>query len=119
MFRAFKQRSGKGFFQREALRLAEAFWPGPLTLVVPLAPGASICSIARAGLQSIALRVPAHPVALGVISAAGRSLAAPSANRSGRVSPVTAAHVARDFAGEIDLILDGGRCPVGLEFDDH
>ncbi|MGH6842824.1 MAG: L-threonylcarbamoyladenylate synthase [Methylocella sp.] len=107
---------GQGIFSREALQLAKAFWPGPLTLVVPLAPGASVCSNARAGLQSVALRVPAHPVAAAVIAAAGRPLAAPSANRSGRVSPVTAAHVARDFsAGEIDLILDGGRCPVGLE----
>jgi L-threonylcarbamoyladenylate synthase len=106
---------GQGIFSADALRLAEAFWPGPLTLVVPLAPSATVCASARAGLQSVALRVPAHPVALAVISAAGRPLAAPSANRSGRVSPVTAAHVARDFAGEIDLILDGGRCSVGLE----
>jgi L-threonylcarbamoyladenylate synthase len=105
----------QGIFSAEALRLAKTFWPGPLTLVVPLAPRATICAAARAGLLSIALRVPAHPVALAVISAAGLPLAAPSANRSGRVSPVTAAHVARDFAGEIDLILDGGRCPVGLE----
>lgn len=106
----------QGIFSTDAFCLAEAFWPGPLSLVVPLAPGATVCSIARAGLQSIALRVPAHPIALAVIAAAGRPLAAPSANRSGRVSPVTAAHVARDFAaGEIDLILDGGRCLVGLE----
>ncbi len=105
----------QGIFSADALRLAEAFWPGPLTLVVRLAPGATVCAASRAGQQNIAMRVPAHPVALAVISAAGRPLAAPSANRSGRVSPVTAAHVARDFAGEIDLILDGGRCPVGLE----
>jgi len=106
---------GQGLFSADALRLAEAFWPGPLTLVVPLAPGATVCAASRAGQQNIALRVPIHPVALAVISAVGRPLAAPSANRSGRMSPVTAAHVARDFAGEIDLILDGGRCPVGLE----
>ncbi|MGI8568282.1 MAG: L-threonylcarbamoyladenylate synthase [Methylocella sp.] len=105
----------QGIFPGDALRLAEAFWPGPLTLVVPLAPGATVCAASRAGQQNIALRVPAHPVAAAVIAAAGLPLAAPSANRSGRVSPVTAAHVARDFAGEIDLILDGGRCPVGLE----
>jgi L-threonylcarbamoyladenylate synthase len=115
----------QGLFSADSLRLAEAFWPGPLTLVVPLAPGATVCATSHAGQQNIALRVPAHPVALAVISAAGRPLAAPSANRSGRVSPVTAAHVARDFAGEIDLILDGGRCPVGLEstiiacFEEH
>jgi L-threonylcarbamoyladenylate synthase len=106
---------GQGIFSANALRLAEAFWPGPLTLVVPLAPRATVCAASRAGQPSIALRVPIHPVARAVISAAGRPVAAPSANRSGRVSPVTAAHVARDFAGEIDLILDGGRCPVGLE----
>ena len=106
---------GQGIFALDALRLAEAFWPGPLTLVVPIAQNATVCSVARAGLQSIALRVPAHPVALAVIAAVGRPLAAPSANRSGRVSPVTAAHVARDFTGEIDLILDGGRCQVGVE----
>jgi L-threonylcarbamoyladenylate synthase len=107
---------GQGIFSADALRLAEAFWPGPLSLVVPLAPGATVCTASRAGQQNIALRVPANPVALGVISAVGRPLAAPSANRSGRMSPVTAAHVERDFAaGAIDLILDGGRCPVGLE----
>jgi L-threonylcarbamoyladenylate synthase len=107
---------GQGIFSANALRLAEAFWPGPLTLVVPLAPRATVCAASRAGQPSIALRVPIHPVARAVISAAGRPVAAPSANRSGRVSPVIAAHVARDFsAGEIDLILDGGRCPVGLE----
>ena len=105
----------QGVFSCDALRLAEAFWPGPLSLVVPLTPGATVCAASRAGQQNIALRVPAHPVALAVIAAAGWPLAAPSANRSGRVSPVTAAHVARDFAGEIDLILDGGRCQVGLE----
>ncbi|MGH6839607.1 MAG: L-threonylcarbamoyladenylate synthase [Methylocella sp.] len=106
----------QGVFPPDALRLAEAFWPGPLTLVVPLAPGATVCAAARAGQPTIALRVPAHPVAAAVVAAAGRPLAAPSANCSGRVSPVTAAHVARDFdGGEIDLILDGGRCPIGLE----
>jgi L-threonylcarbamoyladenylate synthase len=105
----------QGVFSADALRLAKEFWPGPLTLVVPLAPTATVCKAARVGQPNIALRVPAHPVALDVISAAGRPLAAPSANRSGRVSPVTAAHVARDLGGEIDLILDGGRCPVGVE----
>ena len=105
----------QGLFQAESRHLAEAFWPGPLTLVVPLAPGATVCLAARAGLPSIALRVPVHPVALALISAVGRPLAAPSANRSGRVSPVTAAHVAEDLAGAIDLVLDGGACPVGLE----
>ena len=88
----------QGVFPAEALHLAKRFWPGPLTLVVPLAPGATICAAARAGRQTIALRVPIHPVALTLISAVGRPLSAPSANRSGRVSPVTAAHVAQDLA---------------------
>jgi len=105
----------QGRFSAGAQRLAKTFWPGPLTLVVPLAPGTTVCTATRAGLQSIALRVPIHPVALGLIAAAGRPLAAPSANRSGRLSPVTAAHVAADLSGAIDLILDGGRCPRGLE----
>lgn len=105
----------EGVFSAGALELAKKFWPGPLTLVVPLAPRAAVCAAARAEQSNIALRMPAHPVALAVISAAGRPLAAPSANRSGRVSPVTAEHVARDLGSEIDLILDGGRCPVGVE----
>jgi L-threonylcarbamoyladenylate synthase len=98
-----------------ALRLADAFWPGPLTLVAPAARSCSICELARAGLASVAVRVPAHPVALALIRAAGRPLAAPSANVSGHVSPTTAAHVAADLDGKVDLILDGGRCPAGLE----
>lgn len=105
----------QGIFSPEALRLAERCWPGPLTLVVPPAPGATVCATARAGQPGIALRVPAHPVARAVIASAGLPLAAPSANRSGRTSPVTAAHVARDLGGRIELILDGGRCPVGVE----
>jgi L-threonylcarbamoyladenylate synthase len=105
----------QGIFSHHALGLARKFWPGPLTLVVPLGPSASVCSAARAGLCTIALRVPAHPVALALLAETGKPLAAPSANRSGRVSPVTAAHVARDLGGEIDLILDGGSCEIGLE----
>jgi L-threonylcarbamoyladenylate synthase len=105
----------QGVFLLPALRLAQKFWPGPLTLVVPLAPSARVCAAARAGLPTVALRVPAHPIALALLAETGRPLAAPSANRSGSVSPVTAEHVARDLGGKIDLILDGGRCPVGLE----
>jgi L-threonylcarbamoyladenylate synthase len=99
----------------DAIRLAEAFWPGPLTLVGPRAAGGSVCDLARAGLPSVALRVPAAPVALAVIRAAGRPIAAPSANRSGHVSPVTAAHVLEDLDGRVDLILDGGRADRGVE----
>ena len=105
----------QGVLNTEAMQLAKAFWPGPLTLVVPLSPGATVCPTARAGLDSVALRVPVHPVALALISAVGRPLAAPSANRSGRMSPVTAAHVAADLGNAIDLILDGGQSPMGLE----
>jgi L-threonylcarbamoyladenylate synthase len=105
----------QGEFSREASRLAEVFWPGPLTLVVPAAPGIGICPRARAGRDTIALRIPSHPVALALVTAAGRPIAAPSANRSGRVSPVTAEHVVEDLDGAVDLVLDGGRCPLGLE----
>lgn len=105
----------QGQFSPEALRLARAFWPGPLTLVVPIGPAASICTEARAGLPSVALRVPGHDTARALCSAFGRPIAAPSANRSGRVSPVTAAHVREDLGEEVDLVLDGGRCPLGLE----
>jgi L-threonylcarbamoyladenylate synthase len=105
----------EGVFSPEATRLALAFWPGPLTLVVPAAKGAAACARARAGRDTIALRVPAHPVALALVAAAGRPIAAPSANRSGRVSPVTAEHVLEDLGDRIDLVLDGGRCPLGVE----
>ncbi|GLI92377.1 L-threonylcarbamoyladenylate synthase [Methylocystis echinoides] len=98
-----------------ATRLAEAFWPGPLTIVAPAAPGGSVSELARAGLPSVALRIPDHPVARALIAALGRPVAAPSANRSGHVSPVTAAHVAEDLSGRVDMILDGGRATAGLE----
>ncbi|MBM3578491.1 MAG: threonylcarbamoyl-AMP synthase [Alphaproteobacteria bacterium] len=98
-----------------ALRLAEAFWPGALTIVAPVAPSGSVCDLARAGLPSVAVRIPAHPVAQALLAAVGRPIAAPSANRSGHVSPVTAAHVAEDLSGRVDMILDGGRTPAGLE----
>jgi L-threonylcarbamoyladenylate synthase len=102
-------------FTREAAALAEAFWPGPLTLVLPLAPGATVCALARAGLASVALRVPAHRVAQDLLVATRLPLAAPSANLSGRISPVTAAHVHEDLDGLIDAIIDDGSTQVGLE----
>ncbi len=105
----------QGIFSDEAQRLAERFWPGPLTLVLPLAPNATVCAAARAGQSTIALRVPAHPAALSLLAAVDLPLAAPSANRSGRVSPVTVLHVLDDLSGEIDLVLDAGPCPVGVE----
>ncbi|MBI1866870.1 MAG: threonylcarbamoyl-AMP synthase [Methylocystis sp.] len=98
-----------------AIKLATKFWPGPLTLVAPAAETCSVCDLARAGLDSVALRVPANRVALALIRAAGRPIAAPSANRSGHVSPVTAAHVVADLDGRVDLVLDGGRANMGLE----
>jgi L-threonylcarbamoyladenylate synthase len=105
----------EGVFDVRAEKLAEAFWPGPLTLVLPLAHGAAVCDLARAGLDSVALRVPANALARAVIAAAGDPVAAPSANLSGHVSPSTPAHVLADLDGRIDAVLDGGACPVGVE----
>jgi L-threonylcarbamoyladenylate synthase len=102
-------------FAPEAEKLARAFWPGPLTLVLPVAPGCRISLLARAGLDTVALRAPSHETARALIEATGVPLAAPSANRSGRVSPTTAAHVLADLAGRIDWILDAGPCRYGLE----
>lgn len=102
-----------GNFTPLAEKLAAAFWPGPLTLVVP-ATGL-VCDLARAGLNTVALRVPSHPVAQAMLSAFGNPVAAPSANRSGHVSPTTADHVMADLAGRIDFVLDGGPTPLGLE----
>ena len=102
-------------FDANAEKLATAFWPGPLTLVLPKAPGCMVAELATAGLDSIAIRMPAHSVARDIIRALGHPVVAPSANRSGHVSPTTAAHVMADLRGSIDLILDGGPAPVGVE----
>ena len=104
-----------GRFDADAGRLARAFWPGPLTLVVPMAEGAGISDLTRAGLDTVGLRVPSHPVAQAILKAAGRPVAAPSANRSGHVSPTTAAHVLADLDGRIDAVVDGGPTEVGVE----
>lgn len=98
-----------------AQALATAFWPGPLTLVLPLRPGAMVAPAVTAGLPTIALRCPAHPAMRAVLAAAGLPLAAPSANRSGGVSPTTAAHVAQSLGGGVDLVLDGGPTERGIE----
>jgi L-threonylcarbamoyladenylate synthase len=98
-----------------AAKLAAALWPGPLTLVLPLKPGADVEPLALAGLSTIAIRVPSHPVAQALLRQAGRPIAAPSANRSGRISPTSAAHVHADFGDDLDIILDGGDTDVGLE----
>jgi L-threonylcarbamoyladenylate synthase len=102
-------------FDADATRLAEAFWPGPLTLVVPKRPDAAIAPLALAGLDSVALRVPAHKTARALLQAFGGPVVAPSANRSGHVSPTMPAHVLADLRGRIDLIVDDGPCPVGVE----
>ncbi|PTQ09930.1 threonylcarbamoyl-AMP synthase [Sphingomonas oleivorans] len=95
--------------------LAAAFWPGPLTLVLPLAPGSPIASLATAGLSTVALRFPAHPAMRDLIAASGRPLAAPSANASGTISPSRAAHVVRSLGGRIPLVIDAGPTTLGLE----
>jgi L-threonylcarbamoyladenylate synthase len=102
-------------FNADAERLAAALWPGPLTLVLPKAAGCPVAELATAGLDSIAVRVPRHAVARAILAAFGKPIVAPSANRSGHVSPTTAAHVAADLSGRIDLIIDGGAAPVGIE----
>jgi L-threonylcarbamoyladenylate synthase len=102
-------------FDAAAARLAAAFWPGPLTLVLPKAENCSVAELATAGLDSVAVRVPQHLAAQDILKAFGRPVVAPSANRSGHVSPTTAAHVLADLEGRVDLIVDGGATPVGVE----
>ena len=98
-----------------ARRLANAFWPGPLTLVLPRRITCPVALLAGAGLETLAVRVPAHATALALLRAVGRPVAAPSANRSGQVSPTTAAHVLEALGGRIAAVLDSGPCPVGVE----
>lgn len=105
----------QGLFDAHALALARAFWPGPLTLVVPVSTRCTVSDLARAGLQTVALRVPSHPLAQAVLRATGRPIAAPSANRSGRISATSAAHVLADLDGRIDAVLDDGPTQVGIE----
>ncbi len=104
-----------GRMDGRAARLAARFWPGPLTIVLPRRPHARLSLLVSAGLDSVALRAPAHPVAQTLLRVCGRPLAAPSANRSGRISPTSAAHVAEALGAGVDLILDGGSCRVGIE----
>ncbi|WFU39204.1 L-threonylcarbamoyladenylate synthase [Bradyrhizobium sp. CB82] len=104
-----------GRFDSRATKLAEAFWPGPLTLVVPKTDDCPVAELATAGLDTVAIRIPAHPVAQAILRAFGGAVVAPSANISGHVSPTLAAHVDSDLAGRIDLIVDGGPVEVGVE----
>ena len=98
-----------------ARSLAGRFWPGPLSLVLPRRADCPVALLAGAGLETLAVRAPNHAVAQALLRACDRPIAAPSANRSGEVSPTTAAHVARSLGNDVDLILDGGACPLGLE----
>lgn len=97
----------------KAQKLAERFWPGPLTLVLPKTP--AVPEIVTAGLQTVGVRMPAHPVALALIEAAGVPVAAPSANLFAQMSPTTAEHVRRGLGAQVDLVLDGGACRIGIE----
>lgn len=102
-------------FDSRALALAEAFWPGPLTLVLPKAADCPVADLATAGLDTVAIRVPDHPLAHALLQTFGGAIVAPSANLSGHVSPTTAAHVKADLNGRIDMIVDGGPVEVGVE----
>lgn len=102
-------------FSDQALDLAHAFWPGPLTLVLPVREDAGLSPLISAGLPTVAIRVPAHPVAQRLMLAFGGPIAAPSANPSGRISPTRAAHVLDGLSGKIAAVVDGGSCDVGLE----
>lgn len=102
-------------FNEAALTLSKALWPGPLTLVLPKQPNCPVSELATAGLDTIAIRCPAHPLAQSLLKAAERPIAAPSANPSGTVSPTTAPHVLDGLTGRIEAVLDGGVCTVGLE----
>ncbi len=114
-FASAAEAAREGRFDSRAWRLARAFWPGPLTIVAPIIEGTRIGLLARAGLATLALRVPSHEVARALIEATGAPLAAPSANRSGRISPTRAEHVMSDLEGRIAIVLDAGPCARGLE----
>ena len=100
-----------------ALRVAAAFWPGPLTLVLARQPACPVALLTGAGLDTLAVRVPRHTLALALLQAVDRPIAAPSANRSGQVSPTSAQHVLDGLGGRIAAVLDSGACAVGIEFD--
>ena len=105
----------QGVFNVMALSLAEKFWPGPVTIVVPFKSTGTVCELARAGLQTIAIRVPEHEFTLSLLQRFAKPVVAPSANTSGRLSPTTAEHVFQDLGNSIDLIIDDGPCSKGIE----
>jgi L-threonylcarbamoyladenylate synthase len=110
-----KSAQALGRLNAKAARLAKAFWPGPLTVVLPKAAKCRVAQLATAGLDTIAVRVPDHAVAREILASFGKPVVAPSANRSGHVSPTRAEHVQADLAGRIDFIVDGGPTPIGVE----
>lgn len=112
---AMEMAQQEGVMSAKAETMAHAFWPGPLTLVLPCVSNGTVCDLARAGLDTIGIRFPRHPGAQALITAFGKPVVAPSANRSGHVSPTLAQHVADDLGERIDLILDGGPCTAGIE----
>lgn len=105
----------EGDLDDRGLRLADAFWPGPMTLVVPRSAGCSVAASASAGLPSLAIRVPAAPLMQGLAAALGRPIVAPSANRSGRISTTTAEAVVEDLGSAVSVVLDAGPCAIGVE----
>ncbi len=105
----------EGELDERAIALAECFWPGPLTLVVPVADGGRTSELARAGLGTIGLRVPAHPLAQALLGEFGGPVSAPSANPSGKLSPTRAEDVMRELGDQVELVLDGGECEKGIE----
>jgi L-threonylcarbamoyladenylate synthase len=109
------QAENHALFDERAEELAARFWPGPLTLILKRRPGSAISDLATAGLDTVAIRVPAHPVARALIEAANCPIAAPSANRSGRISATAAIHAAEELGSAVDLILAGGKSRLGLE----
>ena len=109
------QASGFAEFQKAALDLAQRYWPGPLTLVLPLRKDSAIASLVTAGLRTVAVRAPAHPAMRALLEAVAKPLAAPSANASGRISPTRAEHVVASLSGRIPLVLDAGATAHGLE----
>jgi len=114
-FAEAKQARAHAAFDRRADILAEALWPGALTVVLPRRPDSRVSLLASAGLPSLAVRVPGHAVARALLDASALPIAAPSANASGKLSPTTADHVARSLGGKVAMILDGGPCPIGIE----
>jgi L-threonylcarbamoyladenylate synthase len=113
--RSLEEAKSYAMFGAAAEKLAQHYWPGALTLVVPRKPGTRLSELVSAGLDTVALRVPSHPLAQELLAASGLPLAAPSANASGRITSTSAAHVAQSLGSAVDLILDGGATPLGLE----